>query len=546
MTTSVSSWALSNLEMRLLTGDNSDEAFANEQHAHSNFVRRPMRGIVVPKDTHASLFIEDNNAVLTNTSLQPGVSSNITHNFILQNVTESRSEKSQFITTFGSTYAFFFGEQPRLISCSAILPNSADFEWHKEWWANYSNMLRGTSLTSRNQVAVLSYGGDGRDRTFIRGFLTNCTSMISAQDPYVIQISFSMFVESMTRTPASKKAPRRTGSTADTLDVGALTDPSDALLLPESSTAAVRRLNIKLSPFKQEPGVLGKISSALNSLDAAIDNTIRQARNFLYGRNLVVPVNFTASRPESNPIFTEGSGTEGLEGLTVTNFFGKGVLAFAEGGPQRGLKTVNLRTKTDGQYSGVQDFRISKNQREKSEYYAENFDEYIGVDLKKARDLVEGVEDLFRSPYSIQLNYSTQSIAAFAAFGIKVTPFGVVDRDDRASLERAANTYYWAEYSKQKTAEALRIVGRAAFGVATFAIGTSVVNNRRRLQENITNPNSGNLARNERRALQGDIAQAQRSAEQRRLVQDRKAAELRGETGVVYPGTLGAILSVIL
>ena len=112
MTTSVSSWALSNLEMRLLTGDNSDEAFANEQHAHSNFVRRPMRGIVVPKDTHASLFIEDNNAVLTNTSLQPGVSSNITHNFILQNVTESRSEKSQFITTFGSTYAFFFGEQP--------------------------------------------------------------------------------------------------------------------------------------------------------------------------------------------------------------------------------------------------------------------------------------------------------------------------------------------------------------------------------------------------------------------------------------------------
>ena len=546
MTAAVSSWALGNLAKRLTTGVSADEKKKDTQEADSSFVRRPMRGIVIPKDTHASLFIRDANAVLTNTSLPPGISSNITHNFILQNVTETRSEKSQFITTFGSTYAFFFGEQPRLISCTAVLPNSADFEWHKEWWANYSNMLRGTSLTSRNQVAVLSYGGDGRDQTFIEGFLTNCTSMISAQDPYVIQISFSMFVESMTRTPASKKAPRRSGSTADTLDVGALTDPSDALTLPESSTAAVRRLNIKLSPFKQEPGVLGKISSALNSLDAAIDNTIRQARNFLYGRNLVVPLNLTASRPESNPIFAEGSGTEGLEGLTVTNFFGKGVLAFAEGGPQGGLKTVNLRTKTDGQYSGVQDFRISKNQREKSKYYAENFDEYIGVDLKKARSLAEVIDATGIPTFATQLIYSNQSVAAFAAFGIKVTPFGVVDRDDRASLERAANTYYWAEYSKQKTAEALRIVGRAAFGVATFAIGTSVVNNRRRLQENITNPNSGNLARNERRALQGDIAQAQRSAEQRRLVQDRKAAELRGETGVVYPGTLGAILSVIL
>lgn len=514
-----------------------------------DFIRRPMRGIVVPNDTPASLTVVNKGGTKTlhNSSTPPGMPTSVTHNFILQNVTETRSEKSQFITTFGATYAFFFGEQPRLISCVAVLPNTADFEWSKEWWANYSDTLRGTSLASSNSVAQLAYG-EGRDTTIVTGFMTNCTSMLSAQDPYSVQVSFSMFVESIQRSPASYEAPRRTAGTVDLLGVGALDSADDELRLDESSTAAVRRLNIKLSPFKTEPGGLGKVAAAFNAIDAAIDNTIRQARNFLYGRNMVIPINYTSSNRPKESIFAEGSGAEGLDGLTLTNFFGSSILAFSDK-PGK-AKTVILRTNTDGDRFGLSKITdITKDAQTK--FYFQNSDEYTNypVTLPTRQNLV--LEQRILIADALQAGeralYSPQSVAAFAAFGIKVTPFpGPIDRNNRAALEEQANAYYWANYADQKTSEALRIVGRTAFGIATFAIGASVVNNRRRLQESITNPNSGNLTAQQESSLRSRIDSEQRTAEQRRLVDERKAARLRGETGVVYPGTLGAVLSVIL
>jgi hypothetical protein len=513
-----------------------------------DFIRRPMRGIVVPTDTHASLTVEgpsDRSRTLINSSTPPRFKTPTTHNFLLQNVTETRNEKSQFITTFGATYAFFFGEQPRLISCTALLPNTADFEWSKEWWANYSSTLRGTSLASSNSVAILKYG-EGNDTTIIRGYITNCTSMVSAQDPYTVQISFSMFVESLTRGHVSYSAPRRTAGAGDYLGVGALDSADKELRLDESSTAAVRRLNIKLSPFKSEPGVLGKISAALNAVDAALDNTVRQARNFLYGRNMVIPMNYVASGPTREPIFAEGSGAESLEGLTLTNFFGAKILAFSN--RPGAVKTVVLRTKTDGDLFGIG--KLSK-QRDTSRYYFQNSDEYVNAPVSLPTALARDIDTRVLIAGALTAGeralYAPQSVAAFAAFGIKVTPFpGPLDRNDRGALEKQANAYYWADYAAQKQAETLRIIGRIAFGVATFAIGDSVVNHRRRLQESITNPNSGNLSAAQENRLRGDIASAQQSSEQRRLVADRKAARLRGETGVIYPGTLGAVLSVIL
>lgn len=511
-----------------------------------DFIRRPMRGIVVPKDTHASLTIVDKTgrAQLINTSSpvtgRPVVT---THNFLLQNVTETRNEKSQFITTFGATYAFFFGEQPRIISCTAILPNSADFEWHKEWWENYSQSLRGTSLASSNSIAELTYA-DGRDSTIIRGYITNCTSMITAQDPYTIQVSFSMFVERLVRSQINYEAPRRVGEDQDLLGVGALSSPEDQLRLEESSTASVRRTNIKLSPFRAEPSGMSKFASALNAIDAAIDNTVRQARNFLFGRNLVIPVNYVASGPPRNSLFAEGSAADSLQGLALTNFFGSKILAFSD--KPGAAKTVILRSNTDGEppNAGLEFLQRT------SRFYYQNTDEYTNypVNFPSAQQRVIDIElsrrEMARAGQAAL--YAPQSVAAFAAFGIEVTPFpGPVVRG-ADSLERQAESYYWANYKEQKVSETLRIVGRAAFGIATFFIGKSVVNSRKKLQESITNPNSGNLGAAQRSDFQAKVARSQRSAEQERLVQESKAARLRGETGVIYPGTLGAVLSVIL
>jgi hypothetical protein len=232
----------------------------------------------------------------------------------------------------------------------------------------------------------------------------------------------------------------------------------------------------------------------------------------------------------------------------LTNFFGSSILEFSDK-PGK-TNTVILRTNTDGDRFGLSKITdITKDAQTK--FYFQNSDEYTNypVTLPTRQNMV--LEQSILIADALQAGaralYAPQSVAAFAAFGIKVTPFpGPIDRNNRAALEEQANAYYWANYADQKTSEALRIVGRTAFGIATFAIGASVVNNRRRLQESITNPNSGNLTAQQESSLRSRIDSEQRTAEQRRLVDERKAARLRGETGVVYPGTLGAVLSVIL
>ena len=522
----------------------------NDDH----FIRRPMRGIVVPTDTHASITIvgaggssRPEGRTLYNTSAPPAQTTYYTHNFLLQNITETRNEKSQFITTFGATYGFFFGEQPRLINCTAILPNTADFEWHKEWWMNYEGRLRGTSLTSSNTKAQLRYGS-GRDETIVSGYITNCTTIASSQDPHVVQLNFSMFVESVSRGELNPEAPRRDpNASGDLLGVGALDSPDDQLRLDESTTAAVRRTNIKLSPLGDEPGPLSKFMGALNSIDAALDNVVRKARNFLYGRNMVVPLSFVGSGgPPRNSIFAEGSGAEeGLQGKAVSNLFGAPVLSFSD--TPGATKTVILRTNTDGE---LLTDALLKFQRETSRYYFQNFDEYVNypVDGTFVTEAAEA-EATARSYRDVpeRLLYSTQAVAAFAAFGIKVAPFpGMVPGTSRDALETQAVAYQQTLRTQAIISDALRLVGRGVYAIATLAIGNSIVNNRRELQESITNPNTGNLSKSQTAAMQSSIAEAQRTAEQRRLVQDARGAVIRGETGVIQPSTAETIMSVIL
>ena len=522
---------------------------SNTEH----FIRRPMRGIVVPTDTHASITIvgaggssQPEGRALYNTSAPPAQTTYYTHNFLLQNITETRNEKSQFITTFGATYGFFFGEQPRLINCTAILPNTADFEWHKEWWLNYESRLRGTSLTSSNSKVQLKYGG-GRDETAVFGYITNCTTISSSQDPYVVQLNFSMFVESVQRGTLAPEAPRRDANAAgDSLGVGALDTPRTDEDILESTSASVRRTNIKLSPLGSEPGALGKLMGALNSIDAALDNVVRKARNFLYGRNMVVPLSFVGSGgPPRNSIFAEGSGVEGLQGRAVSNLFGAPVLSFSD--TPGATKTVILRTNTDGE---LLTDALLKFQRETSRYYFQNFDEYVNypVDGTFVTEAAEA-EATARSYRDVpeRLLYSTQAVAAFAAFGIKVAPFpGMVPGTSRDALETQAVAYQQTLRTQAIVSDALRLVGRGAYAIATLAIGNSIVNNRRELQESITNPNTGNLSKSQTAAMQSSIAEAQRTAEQRRLVQDARGAVIRGETGVVQPSTAETIMSVIL
>jgi hypothetical protein len=157
-------------------------------------VRRPLLGTFLGKETFASLSIENFSptsvdAGLANSSAHPDEPAVSTANFILLAVQEQRIEKSQILTTFGTSYAYFFGEQPRQLEVSALLLNAPNFRWDLEWLYNYENFLRGSRLTSTNTVATFVY-----DNCIVRGYLTACNVGKTAENPKGVPLNFSLFV----------------------------------------------------------------------------------------------------------------------------------------------------------------------------------------------------------------------------------------------------------------------------------------------------------------------------------------------------------------
>ena len=157
-------------------------------------VRRPLLGTFLSRETFATLTLENfspttEEAGLANSSAPPKDPATSTANFILQTVQEQRIEKSQILTTFGTSYAYFFGEQPRQLEVTALLLNTPNFRWDLEWFHNYENFLRGSKLTSSNTVAVFSY-----DNCIVRGYLTSCSLGKTSDNPKAVPLSFSMFV----------------------------------------------------------------------------------------------------------------------------------------------------------------------------------------------------------------------------------------------------------------------------------------------------------------------------------------------------------------
>lgn len=518
-----------------------DSILGNSKNEHH--VRRPMRGLLLPQETYAALSVIGGG--LKNSSLPEHSQGAYTTNFLLQSVTETRNEKVQYVSTFGSTYAFFFGEQPRLINCSAVLLNTPDFNWEKEWWTNYDSILRGTSLTSRNTKASLTYDG-----TTVTGYLTNSTTIKNAQDPLQVTVNFSMFVESIDfADPGGNTQPygESDETRADYLGVGNVLNRDDRRVLSESTTAAVRRANIQISPLSGTSSI-GGLMGALSAIDGALSNFVRTARNLLYGRNIVVPRSFTGARA-SVPIFPEGSGAEGLAGGGISNFFGKSLLTYSEDGTNTaGGASVTLRSNTDGFLTREY---LLEQQKTKSHTY-ENYDEYVNTPPRSSalkdfyadnfENTVSGLQALDKVDDGKPLN--EQAVAAFSAFGMAkaVLPYTFKAGD---SADSTAVSNYNAAKSKEAVSGVLRTLARTVYGVATFAYGTSVVNRRRELQDSITNPNTGGLDAATLSDMISATEASQRSAEQDRLAAEAEASALRGNTGTVEPNLISVIGGIL-
>lgn len=294
---------------RLLKGDlyQNPRAVPSNTRSGQDLVRRPHRGIQVKEECYATIAVfgrdgqphsTRNSSSWDNTGNAGGAPEkkidgvgwgDFYANFILQSVSEERAEKSQTISTFGPATTFFFGENPRFKSFSAILVNTRDFQWQIEWWQNYEELLRGTRLVERMARAYVTY-----DDEVVEGYLVSAGTSTDAQNPGFTSLRFTMFVtnQQYLKTP---------GANTPDWPVTATESPSVGDPGYEASTSAVRRANIAaLQKASEKIGLLGALKIAWDAFQDPgafiLDQLpIADITEFLLGKNMVVPAGFFGS-----------------------------------------------------------------------------------------------------------------------------------------------------------------------------------------------------------------------------------------------------------
>jgi len=319
----------------------------------------------------------------------------------------------------------------------------------------------------------------------------------------------------------------------------------------ESTTAEVRKANIAL--LQADPGFLATLSSSLDSITNALDSTVRTVRDFLFGRNLVVPQGFSSARAHQ-AVFPSGTGAEELAGQEVSlgaSIFGNASIMFStDPNPDKHSVTVRI----PGMPSQHELTRGRTNQP-----YVMNHDEYItkAGSASLASDLEIGMrtytsetpaERLYRlfeetgrlGELEADPIMNQHAVTAFKTFGIDISE--ITEEAKSASGALALS-------SKRASAEMLssisQMAGRTLYGALSMAAMKSSLNANAELQATITNPNTGNLTSAQLADLQTKTSAALQSEEQRKLAAEATAAELRGNTGTKF-NTLELVLDAIL
>lgn len=160
-------------------------------------IRRPYRGIQIKEDTYATMSIVDGSGkpipLVSESSPQGfgiGKGSVETYaDFILQQISEERTEKQQVIETFGDSFIFFFGERPRILNIDGLLMNTDDFGWRAQFMDNYENLLRGSKLVQRNARLYLAW-----DTIVVEGYPINMSASEDVENPYTVNFQMQIFL----------------------------------------------------------------------------------------------------------------------------------------------------------------------------------------------------------------------------------------------------------------------------------------------------------------------------------------------------------------
>ena len=309
-------------------------------------IRRPYRGIQIKDDTYATMSIVDGAGdpvpVISESYTGPNRPEggkgrvNTYADFIIQSVSEERSEKNQIIETFGDSFIFFFGERPRMVNIQGVLINTEDFGWRSQFFYNYEHFLRGSKLVERNARLFLAY-----DTRVMEGYPISVSAQEDASNPYTVQFSMQIFLTNFQDFGRiglidfpGEPAPRDFDALNRDLEERALdfnTGERRPLGSPTfvSTTTAVRRGNFE-SRFDNNlslGGLLREGIRGVNSITNQASGLIQDASALLSGRVVRKPLGIAGF-------------ISGLQGATI----GAGVTqSLLDSFEFAGLSDTNLR-----------------------------------------------------------------------------------------------------------------------------------------------------------------------------------------------------------
>jgi hypothetical protein len=264
--------------------------FSQNKHAP---IRRPHRGIQIKEDTYATMSIVDGRGNPVKLISESAVDwpeenkgrVNTYADFIIQQISEERTEKSQILETFGDSFVFFFGERPRMLSISGLLMNTDDFGWRSQFMENYNEYLRGSKLVQRNARLYLAW-----DTIVVEGYPINLSASEDSNNPYSVNFQMQIFLTNYNdfgRLGITDFPP----ASRDTETFEALNRELEERDRYISTTAAVRRKTFEsrdgssgLGGFLRE-GIRG-----INTITNIASGLISSASTLLSGRVVRTPL----------------------------------------------------------------------------------------------------------------------------------------------------------------------------------------------------------------------------------------------------------------
>lgn len=258
-------------------------------------IRRPYRGIQIKEDRYSTISVlEPGNKPVNLVSssaiggtMKKGKTGLVQEyaDYILQGISEQRSEKQQIVETFGDPYVYFFGERPRIIEVQGLLINTEDFNWKSQFWKNYDEYFRGTKLVERNARVYLSW-----DTNIVEGYLLQASASENSQEPYSVPFNFSMLVTGyfdwsdigQTRFPGYD-------TKLESLDV-LNRELEDRRSQFTSTAAEVRIKNLLNQPVGGFSSFISSVGRAVGDVKSFASGIVDKIGNVVGGRTVRVPM----------------------------------------------------------------------------------------------------------------------------------------------------------------------------------------------------------------------------------------------------------------